>query len=81
MFVTGVGEFNNAGPKHALIVGVNDRGAPVEFVNCEECSSGILEVGFQVPPDTPPGDRVSLSIAVVIRGKPVYSNASTLAVQ
>jgi hypothetical protein len=64
-----------------LIVGVNNRGAPLEFVNCEECSRGIAELGFQVPLDTPAGDQISLSAAVVVAGKPVYSNTSVLAVQ
>ncbi len=81
MFVTGFGPFSDAAPKFPLIVGVHDRGAPLEFVNCAECSHGVLELGFQVPPDTPPGDQVSLSVAVVVQGKPVYSNPSALAVQ
>jgi len=62
-------------------VGVHDRGAPLEFVNCAECSRGILELGFQIPADTPPGDKVSLSAAVVVDGKPVYSNPSVVSVQ
>jgi len=78
MFVTGFGPFNQAAPKNPLIVGVHDRGAPLEFVNCAECSSGILELGFQVPSDTPKGDQASLSVAVVVEGKPVYSNASVV---
>ena len=81
MFMTGFGPHNDAGPRFPLIVGVHDRGAPLEFVNCAECSHGILELGFQIPADTPPGDHVSLSAAVVVDGKPVYSNPSVLAVQ
>ena len=81
MFVTGIGPFNDAGPEYPLIMGVNNRGAPLEFVNCEECSSGIAELGFEVPQDTPAGDQISLSAAVVVAGKPVYSNPSVLAVQ
>jgi uncharacterized protein (TIGR03437 family) len=81
MFMTGFGPYNDAGPKFPLIVGVHDRGAPLEFVNCAECSRGILELGFQIPADTPPGDKVSLSAAVVVDGKPVYSNPSVVSVQ
>jgi uncharacterized protein (TIGR03437 family) len=81
MFVTGIGPFNDAGPKDPIIVGVNDRGAPLEFVNCAECPSGIAELGFQVPQDTPAGDQIPLSAAVVVAGKNVYSNPSVIAVQ
>jgi uncharacterized protein (TIGR03437 family) len=81
MFVTGIGPFNDAGPENHLIVGVNNRGAPLEFVNCQECSSGLVELGFNVPPETPSGAELSLSVAVVVAGKPIYSNASVFAVQ
>jgi uncharacterized protein (TIGR03437 family) len=81
MFVTGIGPFTDAGPESPLIVGVNDRGANLEFVNCGECSIGIAELGFQVPQETPAGNQISLSAAVVVAGKPVYSNTSVLAVQ
>lgn len=81
MFVTGIGAFNDAGPENHLIVGVNNRGAPLEFVNCQECASGIVELGFKVPPETPSGAELALSVAVVVAGKPVYSNASVFAVQ
>lgn len=81
MFVTGIGRIDQKGPENPIIVGVNDRGAPLEFVNCQECSRGIAELGFQVPQETPAGDHVSLSVAVVANGKTVYSMPSVLAVQ
>ncbi len=81
MFVTGIGPFNDAGPECPLVVGVNGQGAPLEFVDCAECSSGIAEFGFQVPQDTPTGDQISLSTGVVVAGKPFYSNPTVFPVQ
>ena len=81
MFVTGIGPFNDAGPEDPIVVGVNDRGAPLEFVNCAECPSGIAELGFQVPQDTPAGDQIPLSTGVVVGGQKIYSNRTVIAVQ
>jgi hypothetical protein len=43
--------------------------------------AGIEEITFQIPPDVPPGTDVPLSVGVVVNGKTVYSNKSSLPVK
>ena len=80
MFVTGIGAPGAHGPQFPFIVGVNNRGASLRSVNCGACASGIAELRFELPQETPSGGEINLSTAVVVNGTPVYSNSSTLAV-
>jgi uncharacterized protein (TIGR03437 family) len=81
MFLTGAGAPGANGPQFPFIVGVNNRGAPLRGVNCAACRSGIAELRFEVPQESPSGSEIPLSAAVVANGKPVYSNSTTFAVQ
>ncbi len=77
MLVTGLGP----DPLGPLIVGVNNRGAPVRWTKRGPPSVGVDIVAFDVPPEAPSGPRVPLSMAVVVDGKPVYSNDSKIAIE
>jgi hypothetical protein len=43
--------------------------------------AGITEITFEVPPDTPSGPDINLSVAAVVDGQPTYSNKSLIPVQ
>jgi uncharacterized protein (TIGR03437 family) len=81
LLLTGAGAPTANGPRFPFVVGVNSRGAHVVSVNCSACGSGIAEVRFEVPPETPSGQAVALSAAVAVNGTPIYSNDSVFAVQ
>jgi len=81
MFVTGIGAVDANGPRFPMIVGVNNRGAALQAVNCAECLSGIAELHFEVPQEAPSGEDIPLSVGVVVNGKPVYSNNSIFAIR
>jgi uncharacterized protein (TIGR03437 family) len=81
MFLTGIGALSANGPRFPFIVGVNNRGAPLRAVDCAGCRNGIAELRFEVPQDAPSGGEIALSAAVLVNGKPVYSNTSAFAIQ
>jgi uncharacterized protein (TIGR03437 family) len=81
IFVTGIGALSANRPQFPFIIGVNNRGAPVRGVNCAGCRGGITELQFEVPQESPSGAEIVLSAAVVVNGTPIYSNASTFAIQ
>jgi uncharacterized protein (TIGR03437 family) len=94
MFATGLGPMmppvatNQAGPDtggaqpvRRLIIGVNHRGAPLVWARYAGGMVGVEEIAFQISPDVPAGRDVPLSVGVVVDGRTVYSNKSSLPVQ
>jgi uncharacterized protein (TIGR03437 family) len=82
VLVNGLGAFSPvAEPAQPLIVGVANRGARMISAKYTASMVGVVEITFEVPPDTPPGADVPLSVAAVVHGQPVYSNKSSLPVQ
>ena len=94
MFATGLGPMlpavrtNQVGPAGSpaqpaqrLIVGVYARGVPLISARYAEGMVGVEEVTFQLPPDVPPGPDIALSVGVVVDGRTVYSNKSSLPVK
>jgi len=72
--VTGLG----ADPAPNVIVGVNHCGATLKGVERGPALDGFDVVAFEIPASAPSGDQIPLSMAVVIDGKPVYSNNSSI---
>jgi uncharacterized protein (TIGR03437 family) len=68
-------------PAQQVIVGVNARGAPLRSAKYAAGMTGITELTFEVPPDTPSGPDINLSVAAVVDGQPTYSNKSMIPVQ
>jgi hypothetical protein len=64
-----------------LIIGVNHRGAPLVWARYAGGMVGVEEIAFQISPDVPAGRDVPLSVGVVVDGRTVYSNKSSLPVQ
>lgn len=94
MFATGLGPLlpavhtNQVGtgdspsqPVQRLIVGAHARGVPLISARYAEGMVGVVEIAFQLPPDVPPDPDTSLSVGVVIEGRTVYSNKSSLPVE
>jgi uncharacterized protein (TIGR03437 family) len=94
MFATGLGPMlpevrtNQVGsatsasqPVQRLIIGVNHRGVPLVSARYAEGMVGIEEITFRVPGDVPAGRDIPLSVGVVVDGRTVYSNKSSLPVQ
>jgi uncharacterized protein (TIGR03437 family) len=94
MFATGLGAMmpgvatNQLGPNgggaepvNRLIIGVNHRGAPLLSARYAQGMVGVEEVAFRISPDVPAGRDVPLSVAVVVNGRTVYSNKSSLPVE
>jgi len=94
MFVTGLGPLapafptNRVGvagltaePVYRLIVGVNHHGAPLVSTRYAEGMIGVEEITFRIPEDVPAGPNIPLSVGVVVGGRTVYSNRSSLPVQ
>lgn len=67
-------------PVRKLIVGVNHHGAPLISARYAEGMIGVVDVTFQTPPEVPTGSDVPLSVGVVIAGRTIYSNKSSLPV-
>jgi len=67
-------------PMWRLIIGVNHQGVPLVSARYAAWMVGVEEIAFQVPPNVPPGTDIPLSVGVVIDGKTVYSNKSSLPV-
>jgi len=68
-------------PAWRLIIGVNDHGAPLVSARYAARMVGVEEISFQIPPNVPPGTDIPLSVGVVVGGKTVYSNKSSLPVE
>ena len=68
-------------PKLPLIIGVNHRGATLVGVRYAPLLVGVEEVEFEIPSDAPAGKNVPLSVAVIVGGRLVYSNGSSLPVE
>jgi uncharacterized protein (TIGR03437 family) len=68
-------------PVRSLIVGVAARGATLISAKYAAGMVGVTEIAFEVPPETRPGTDVSLSVASVVDGQPLYSNKSMIPVQ
>jgi uncharacterized protein (TIGR03437 family) len=94
MFATGLGpvapaiQTNGPGsappssaPVWRLIIGVNHQGVPLVAARYTGAMAGVEEITFQIPPDVPPGTDIPLSVGVVVDGKTVYSNKSSLPVK
>ena len=70
-----------AEPAQRLIVGVNQKGAPLVSAHYAEGMIGVEEIEFRVPPDVPSGTDIPLAVAVVLGRRTVYSNSSSLPVR
>jgi hypothetical protein len=70
-----------AHPIERLIIGVNHRGVPLVSARYAEGMVGVEEITFQIPGDVPAGRDIPLSVGVVVGGRTVYSNKSSLPVQ
>jgi uncharacterized protein (TIGR03437 family) len=94
MFATGLGPMipavstnqpgpdrEGAQPVQRLIIGVNHRGAPLISARYAAGMVGVEEIAFQISPDVPAGRDVPLSVGVVVDGRTVYSNKSSLPVK
>jgi uncharacterized protein (TIGR03437 family) len=94
LYATGLGELtpavrtNQTGepnlpaqPVHTLIVGVNDSGVPLIRARYAEGMVGVEEITFQIPPDVPAGDNITLSVGLAVGDRTLYSNQSTLPVR
>jgi uncharacterized protein (TIGR03437 family) len=68
-------------PRRRLIIGVNNQGVPLVSAHYAARMVGVEEITFQIPANVPPGTDIPLSVGVVVDGKPVYSNKSTLPVK
>jgi uncharacterized protein (TIGR03437 family) len=71
----------STGPIWRLIIGVNHQGVPLVSARYTGLMAGVEEITFQIPPDVPPGTDIPLSVGVVVDGKTVYSNKSSLPVK
>jgi uncharacterized protein (TIGR03437 family) len=71
----------STGPLWRLIIGVNHQGVPLVSARYTGLMAGVEEIEFQIPPDVPPGTDIPLSVGVVVDGKTVYSNKSSLPVK
>jgi uncharacterized protein (TIGR03437 family) len=82
MFATGLGQIGrDAQPVARLIIGVNHRGAPLVSARYASGMTGVEEITFGIPADTPAGTDIPLSVGVVVSGRTVYSNKSSLPVR
>ncbi|HJZ95203.1 MAG TPA: hypothetical protein VKE70_01775 [Candidatus Solibacter sp.] len=82
LFVTGLGPMGRDGePAERLIIGVNHRGAPLVSARYAGGMTGVEEITFRIPVDVPAGTDIPLSVGVVVGGKRVYSNKSSLPVK
>ena len=75
------GEGFNSEPLQRLIIGVNHRGVPLVSARYAEGMVGVEEITFRIPSDVPAGRDIPLSVGVVVRGRTVYSNKSSLPVE
>ena len=71
----------STGPLWRLIIGVNHQGVPLVSARYTGLMAGVEEIAFQIPQDVPPGTDIPLSVGVVVDGKTVYSNKSSLPVK
>jgi uncharacterized protein (TIGR03437 family) len=71
----------NSAPMWRLIIGVNHQGVPLVSARYAARMVGVEEITFQIPPNVPPGTDIPLSVGVVVDGKTVYSNKSSLPVK
>ena len=71
----------SSAPVWRLIIGVNHQGVPLVSARYTGAMAGVEEITFQIPPDVPPGTDIPLSVGVVVGGKTVYSNKSSLPVK
>jgi len=67
-------------PGWRLIIGVNHQGVPLVSARYAASTVGVEEITFQIPPNVPPGTDIPLSVGVVVDGRTVYSNKSSLPV-
>ena len=94
MFATGLGPMqppvqtnqpgsadSDATPVQRLVVGFHAHGIPLISARYAPGMVGVAEVTFQLPPDAATGPDMTLSLAVLLDGKPVYSNTTHLPVQ
>jgi uncharacterized protein (TIGR03437 family) len=82
LFATGLGPMGRDGePVERLIIGVNHRGAPLVSARYAGGMTGVEEITFRIPVDVPAGTDIPLSVGVVVGGKTVYSNKSSLPVK
>jgi uncharacterized protein (TIGR03437 family) len=68
-------------PTQLLIIEVANRGTRMISANYATSMTGVVEITFEIPRDTPPGPDVPLSVGVVLGGHTVYSNKSSLPVE
>ncbi|MBV9398760.1 MAG: hypothetical protein JO062_12330 [Bryobacterales bacterium] len=68
-------------PTQQLIVKVADRGARMISAKYATAMKGVVEISFEIPRDTPPGQDVPLSAGVVVEGETIYSNKSSLPIE
>jgi len=94
MFATGLGPMqpavhtNQMGssdspavPVYGLIVGFHAQAVTLISATPAAGMVGVEEVTFQIPANAPSGPDIPLSLAVVVDGKAVHSNKSSLPVQ
>jgi uncharacterized protein (TIGR03437 family) len=92
-FATGLGPLrpplrtNQPGPSepsavaHEMAVGIHNQGIPFLYARSAPGMVGVEEIGFQVPPDAPPGRAQNFAISVQIGGKMVFANSSWIPVK
>jgi uncharacterized protein (TIGR03437 family) len=82
LFATGLGPMRRDGePVERLIIGVSNRGVPLVSARYAGGMTGVEEITFRIPVDIPAGTDIPLSVGVVVGGKTVYSNRSSLPVR
>jgi uncharacterized protein (TIGR03437 family) len=68
-------------PTELLRVGVAKRATRMISANYATSMTGVVEITFEIPRDTPPGPDVPLWVGVAVGGRPVYSNKTSLPVE
>lgn len=94
MFATGLGPMqpavrtnqlgssdSPAAPVYGLIVGFHAQAVTLISATHAAGMVGVEEITFQIPANAPAGPDIPLSLAVVVDGKAVHSNKSSLPVQ
>jgi uncharacterized protein (TIGR03437 family) len=94
MFVTGLGGTNpgvgtnqtsqpgvDAVVSAPVVVGVNNAGVRVLSAMYARNLTGVYEVAFEVPSDTPGGGNIPLAVAVQQGDQLVFGNGSAIPVQ
>jgi len=94
LFATGLGPMTPAvptnqpgssppGPRafYPITVGVNHRGVPVVSVAYAAGLIGIQDLAFQIPAEAPSGPDVPLSMGVMLDGRAVFGNTTSLPIK